>query len=219
MVTATSAFINSAYTRRLAAAICLILAPPMAPVAAQEATIVALGDSNTQGFGVNPQDAFPARLEAILRRSGHPVQVVNAGVMGNTLGGLLARVETQVRQGTRIVIVQGGFNDIDQDVPANVSAANMRAILARVQARGAKAVLCGFFDKKWDAIGRGFAAKYNAVFVPGSTCYDPDNKGPDDLHMSAAGHAVVAARLARIIGPMLEPNSSLRGAQATKQSR
>jgi len=209
MVTATSAFVNSARARRLAAAVCLILAAPIAPAAAQGATIVALGDSNTQGFGVNPQDAFPARLEAILRRSGYAVQVVNAGVMGNTLGGLLARVDTQVPPGTRVVIVQGGFNDIDQDVPANVSAANMSAILARLQARGVKAVLCGFFDKKWDAVGRGFAAKYNAVFVPGSTCYDPDNKGPDNLHMSAAGHAVVASRLARVIAPMLNGSKAL----------
>jgi lysophospholipase L1-like esterase len=202
MVTARAARSNSTFARCVIAA-CLVVPLQLFPASAQEATIVALGDSNTQGFGVNPQDAFPARLEAILRRTGHAVRVVNAGVLGNTLGGLLARVDSQVPPGTRIVIVQGGFNDIDQDVPANVSASNMRAILARVQARGAKAVLCGFFDKKWDAIGRGFAKQYNAVFVPGETCYDPDNKGPDQLHMSAAGHAVVAARLARVVGPML----------------
>jgi len=202
MVTAMSALVNSVLFRALAAAACMLAFAHVTPASAQ-ATIVVLGDSNTQGYGVAPQQAFPARLEAILRASGRAVDVVNAGVLGDTLGGLLARVDSQVPQGTRLVIVQGGFNDIDQDVPANVSAANMRAILARLQARGVKAVLCGFFDKKWDAVGRKFAAQYHAVFVPGSTCYDPDNKGPDELHMSAAGHAVVAARLARVVGPML----------------
>jgi len=203
MGTAMSALVNSLLLRAIAGLACMFAFTQIAPASAQEATVVVLGDSNTQGYGVNPQDAFPARLEALLRRSGRQVRVVNAGVMGDTLGGLLARVDSQVPAGTRLVIVQGGFNDIDQDVPANVSAANMRAILARLQARGVKAVLCGFFDKKWDAIGRKFAAQYNAVFVPGTTCYDPDNKGPDELHMSAAGHAVVAARLARVVGPML----------------
>jgi acyl-CoA thioesterase-1 len=203
MVTAISDFVNSAVVRTLVATACVFGIAHVMPASAQESTVVALGDSNTQGYGVSPQDAFPARLEALLRASGKSVRVVNAGVMGNTLGGLLARVDSQVPAGTRLVIVQGGFNDIDQDVPANVSAANMRAILARLQARGVKTVLCGFFDKNWDAIGRKFAAQYNAAFVPGSTCYDPDNKGPDELHMSAAGHAVVAARLARVVGPML----------------
>jgi len=203
MGTAMSSLVNSRTLRALAGLACMLAFTHITPASAQEATVVVLGDSNTQGYGVNPQDAFPARLEALLRRSGRAVRVVNAGVMGDTLGGLLARLDSQVPQGTRLVIVQGGFNDIDQDVPANVSAANMRAILARLQARGVKAVLCGFFDKKWDAIGRKFAAQYNAVFVPGTTCYDPNNKGPDELHMSAQGHAVVAARLARVVGPML----------------
>jgi acyl-CoA thioesterase-1 len=203
MDTAISALINSAVLRAIAGLICMTALTQITPASAQEATVVVLGDSNTQGYGVNPQDAFPARLEMLLRRSGRQVHVVNAGVMGDTLGGLLVRVDSQVPPGTRLAIVQGGFNDIDQDVPANVSAANMRAILARLQARGVKAVLCGFFDQKWDAIGRKFATQYNAVFVPGTTCYDPDNKGPDEIHMSAAGHAVVAARLARVVGPML----------------
>jgi acyl-CoA thioesterase I len=208
MITSSAALIHSALLRALLAASCVLILTyvNITPASAQDGTIVALGDSNTQGYGVSPQDAFPARLEALLRASGKSVRVVNAGVMGNTLGGLLARVDAQVPPGTRLVIVQGGFNDIDQEVPPNVSAANLRAILARLQARGMKTVLCGFFDKNWDAIGRKFAAQYKAVFVPGSTCYDSDNKGPDELHMSAAGHAVVAARLARVVGPMLGAN-------------
>src|SRR3954454_21939499 len=177
MGTAMSTLVNSVILRTIAGLACMFAFTHSTPASAQEATIVVLGHSNTQGYGVNPQDAFPARLEALLRRSGRPVHVVNAGVMGDTLGGLLARVDSQVPPGTRLVIVQGGFNDIDQSVPPNISAANMRAILARLQARGVKAVLCGFFDKNWDAIGRKFAAQYNAAFVPGSTCYDPDNKG------------------------------------------
>jgi acyl-CoA thioesterase I len=203
MVSVFCAIVNSLRLWILTGAFC-VLSALAASAVAQETTVVVLGDSNAQGYGVNPQQAFPSRLETILRSSGHSVRVINAGVALETLGNMLARLDTSVPPGTQIVVVQGGFNDIDQSVPANVSAANMRAILARLQARGVKAVLCGFFDKNWDAIGRKFAAQYNAVFVPGSTCYDPDNKGPDELHMSAAGHAVVAGRLARVIAPMLK---------------
>src|SRR5689334_19437828 len=130
MGTAMSKLVNSLMLRTIARLACMFAFAQIAPASAQ-ATIVVLGDSNTQGYGVAPQQAFPARLEATLRASGRAVQVVNAGVALDTLGRMLARLDTSVPAGTRIVVVQGGFNDIDQDVPANVSAANMRAILAR----------------------------------------------------------------------------------------
>jgi acyl-CoA thioesterase-1 len=50
----------------------------------QPSLIVALGDSNTAGFGVSRENAFPARLEAMLRQSGYDVQVANAGISGDT---------------------------------------------------------------------------------------------------------------------------------------
>jgi len=171
-----------------------------APVTAQE-TIVVLGDSNTGGYGVGPQDSYPARLANKLQGYGRPVQVVNAGVFGDTLGGMASRVDTSVPLGTKLVIVQGGYNDLKQGVPAEESAANLEAILAKVHARQARAVVCGFFDENWDALGRKLAARYGDTFVPGNTCYDPNYAGPDGLHMTAEGHEVVASRLARVVEP------------------
>jgi len=171
-----------------------------APVTAQD-TIVVLGDSNTGGFGVGPQDSYPARLANKLQGYGRPVQVVNAGVFGDTLGGMASRVDTSVPFGTKLVIVQGGYNDLKRGVPAEESAANLEAILAKVHARHAKAVVCGFFNENWDALGRKLAARYGDTFVPGNTCYDPNYAGPDGLHMTAEGHEVVASRLARVVEP------------------
>lgn len=179
----------------LALAILLLVTP----LSAQE-TIVALGDSNTAGFGVGPQDAYPTRLAAKLRMP-NGGQVVNAGIFGDTLGGMASRIDTSVPQGTKLVIVQGGYNDLARGVPPDVSAANLEAILAQLHARHVKAVVCGFFDKNWDALGRKLATRYGATFVPGSTCYDPRYAGPDGLHMTAEGHEVVADRLARVVQP------------------
>jgi lysophospholipase L1-like esterase len=64
----------------LTAALCLFAGSAKA----QESKVVVLGDSNTQGVGVNPQDAFPSRVETILRSSGRSVRVLNAGVAGDT---------------------------------------------------------------------------------------------------------------------------------------
>ena len=75
---------------------------------AETTQIVALGDSNTAGFGVGRDAAFPARLEAMLRANGTDVQVINAGVSGDTTEGMLARLDNVVPAGTGVVIAQGG---------------------------------------------------------------------------------------------------------------
>ena len=171
----------------------------MANAQAAETTIVALGDSNTAGFGVGSQQAFPARLEGMERRKGKAVRVVNAGVPGDTFGGMLSRLDSSVPPGTRLVILQGGYNDLANGVPANQTVSNLNGILSRLKQRRIKTVVCGFFYPKWDAIGRKLASANGAQFVPGSTCYDPRYKGPDGLHMSSAGHQVVASRLERVV--------------------
>ena len=170
---------------------------------AQQGSIVVLGDSNTAGYGVGPAQAFPSQLNATLQRRGHNTTVVNAGVSGDTLGGMLSRLDSSVPAGTRLVIVQGGYNDAATGTPPDVIIARMKGILAQLRARRVSAVLCGFFYPEWDAIGRKVAATYGATFVPGSTCYDPRNRGFDGLHMSAAGHTVVAGRLTPVVEKIL----------------
>ena len=166
---------------------------------AADGTIVVLGDSNAAGFGVAATEAFPAQLERDLRQRGHTTKVINAGVPGDTFGGLAKRVDGSVPKSASLVIVQAGYNDRATGVPPDTTIANMRSVLEKLHGRHQKAVLCGFFDRKWDAIGRKLAATYQARFVPGSTCYDPSHRGPDGLHMSAAGHEVVARRLAQAL--------------------
>ena len=99
-------------TRLVACLIALSTVVSAAAAQTHSALIVALGDSNTAGFGVGRENAFPARLQTLLRRSGYDVQVANAGIPGDTLRGMLVRLDRYVPQGTRVVIVQGGYNDV-----------------------------------------------------------------------------------------------------------
>ena len=151
---------------------------------AQSALIVALGDSNTAGFGVGRQNAFPAQLETMLRMTGYDVRVANAGINGDTLRGMLARLNSYVPQGTQIVIVQGGYNDVQMGSSSTALTASIEGILSRLAARQITTVLCGFHNQGWDAVGRALASRYGAVFVDGSACYDSRYRGPDGLHMT-----------------------------------
>jgi acyl-CoA thioesterase-1 len=178
---------------------CSITAGP----ASSQSLIVALGDSNTAGFGVGQGNAFPTQLNAMLQRRGYNARIANAGVSGDTFGGMLGRLDTSVPAGTRLVIVQGGYNDLIRGTPRDVIIARMQGILSQLRARRVSAILCGFFFPEWDAVGRKLSAQYGARFVPGSTCYSPSHTGPDRLHMSAQGHTVVAQRLVPVVASAL----------------
>jgi acyl-CoA thioesterase-1 len=104
--------------------------------AAQAATVVALGASNTFGKGVARAQAYPAQLEALLRAKGLNARVINAGINGDTTGAMLARLERVVPKGTSVVILQPGGNDRRKSAPDRTS-----EIEARLAAMGIKVVL------------------------------------------------------------------------------
>ncbi len=108
--------------------------------AADAATIVvALGASNTYGRGVARSDAFPARLEALLRQKRPDVRVINAGINGDTTGGMLRRLGA-VPNGTAVVILQPGGNDRRKG-SENERAGHIATIQSRLAGRGIKVIV------------------------------------------------------------------------------
>jgi acyl-CoA thioesterase I len=107
---------------------------------AAAATIVALGASNTYGKGVARNEAYPAQLEAMLRAKGLDARVVNAGINGDTTGGMLNRLNSAVPAGTSLVILQPGGNDSRKGKIAD-RAGNIATIQSRLAARGIKVIV------------------------------------------------------------------------------
>lgn len=139
------------------------------------AQVVALGASNTAGQGVSSSEAYPAQLEAMLAARGKNVRVANAGVSGDTTGGMLGRLDGDVPQGTRIVILQAGFNDMRRGGGGAERQANIAKIQARLRARGIKVIPAD--NLVMSALRAGF-------------------RQPDGIHLTAQGHQRVAAGLA-----------------------
>ena len=100
------------------------------------ATVVALGASNTYGKGVERNQAFPAQLEAMLRAKGVNVEVVNAGINGDTTEGMLGRLDSVAPSGTKAVIFQPGGNDGRKNSPDRTA-----EILSRLRARSIPVVM------------------------------------------------------------------------------
>jgi len=120
--------------------LCLAAATVMSLGAADAAVVAALGASNTHGKGVSRAQAYPAQLEALLRAGGHPARVVNAGINGDTTGGMLRRLDRAVPSGTTVVILQPGGNDRRRGT-AGDRAANIAAIQSRLTARGIRVIM------------------------------------------------------------------------------
>lgn len=142
------------------------------------AQIVALGASNTQGRGVSSSEAFPAQLESILRARGSSTQVTNAGISGDTTGGMLSRLSSSVPEGTKIVIVQYGGNDNRKGFDPTMRQANIASIEQQLRARGIKVV-------RADGLVR---SALSAGMVQS-----------DGIHLTAAGHRRVASELSRMV--------------------
>lgn len=169
--------------------------------------IVFLGDSLAAGLHVDAEQAFPAVLQRTLAERGHPFRLVNAGVSGDTTAGGLRRLDWLLAQEPDWVVVELGANDGLRGVALEAIEANLRAILERVRAAGAGAVLLGMRlpPNYGDAYAEGFHALYGRLaeelecehvpFLLEGVGGVPELNFPDGLHPTAEGHERIAEHL------------------------
>ncbi|MFP4281079.1 MAG: GDSL-type esterase/lipase family protein, partial [Opitutales bacterium] len=97
--------------------------------AASPTTILFLGDSLTAGYGLDPDAAYPALVEARLQDAGHEVEVLNGGLSGETTAGGLRRVRWVMRRPIDILVIALGGNDLLRGLPPEQTEANLEAII------------------------------------------------------------------------------------------
>jgi acyl-CoA thioesterase I len=185
---------------KLALAACLSIC--IAPFAFAQ-TIVAIGPSSTAGAGVHPTEAYPAKLEAMLRARGLTVTVVNAGINGEQTPQMLARLDRTVPDGTRLVILNfTPYNDLPisragrwNPIQPEQTEQNFRAMAAAMRARGIPAIVLSR-----QGGGRGFPHVVFGGFNRQTDILD------DGIHPSPLGHEKLAARLLPIVEKILRSN-------------
>jgi acyl-CoA thioesterase I len=156
----------------------------MAYVDAQAAmiNIVAIGASNTLGWGVGPQNAYPEQLQAMLKAKGYDVHVTNTGMIANTTVGMLRQIDSTVPEGTQIVILQPGSNDLRFFGTKEQRTENIVAIESRLSARNIKVIV---FDERLPAHFYQF----------------------DGIHFTTEGHGVIASHLLPKVISAFEPQN------------
>jgi acyl-CoA thioesterase-1 len=186
---------------------------PRTTAAGARPLVVFLGDSLTAGYGLPEADAYPALIEAALAAEGRPVRVVNAGVSGDTSAGGLARLDWVLRLEPDVVVVELGPNDGLRGLPLEATEANLRRIVERSRAAGARVLLAGMlippnygpdYAGRFAAIYPRLAAELDVPLVPfllEGVGGELDLNLADGIHPNAAGHR----RLADNVMPHLRP--------------
>ncbi|UCD82907.1 MAG: arylesterase [Desulfobacterales bacterium] len=165
-----------------------------------EGTIVAVGDSLTEGLGVEEEFAYPAALERKLKDQGYQYRVINAGISGETSSGTLSRINWVLTLKPDIVVLVTGANDGFRGIDPALIESNIRRIIEALKAQNVVVVLGGM--KIVQNLGRdytsAFAAVYpevaeseNVIFIPfflEGVAADPGLNQSDGIHPTAEGY-------------------------------
>ena len=169
--------------------------------------LVAFGDSLTAGYNLPASVAFPAQLEKALRAKGFDVEIINAGVSGDTTTSAMGRLDWSIPDGTDGVIMELGANDALRGVDPGLTENNFRIMLQKLQDRGIPVLLAGMlaprnmgenYVKLFDGMYRPLAAQFNATYYPfflQGIAGDPKLNLPDGIHPNAEGVAVIVKNI------------------------
>jgi acyl-CoA thioesterase-1 len=179
--------------------------------------IVAFGDSLTAGYGLAPQESYPALLQKLIDADGFKYEVVNAGVSGDTSAGGVRRIDWSLDAGgVRFVILELGANDFLRGQPIGETKKNLSEIIKRAKSRGAQVLLAGMltttetgrdYEIEIRDAFKSLAAENDITLIPffleGVAGIDKLNQ-QDRIHPNAEGTKLVAATVYRYLKPLLE---------------
>lgn len=186
------------------------------PTAAREVTLLALGDSLTAGYGLQPSDAFPVKLEAALRAKGHDVRVVNAGVAGDTALDGYSRLDWALSEEVDAVIVELGANDALRGLPPSQAEQALDRLLARLWEKRLPVLLAGMrappnlgpeYQAAFDGMYQRLAEKHGTLLYPfflDGVAADTKLNQADGMHPNPAGVDVIVTRILPSVEDLLK---------------
>lgn len=184
--------------------------------------IVALGDSLTAGLGLLEQQAYPALLQRKIDEEGYGLEVVNAGVSGDTSAGGLRRMDWALEGDVRILIVALGANDGLRGLSVGEMKKNLAAIIERAKEKQIVVILAGMqappnygpeytaaFRQAYQDVAREQNVRLIPFLLAGVAGISPLNQG-DGIHPNAEGAAIMADTVWRALRPLLDEAAAER---------
>jgi acyl-CoA thioesterase I len=182
--------------------------------------VLFFGDSLTAGYGLSPEQAFPALVEKNCSQNGIRCKAINAGLSGETSAGGLSRIDWVLRQPIDVFVLELGANDGLRGLPLDQTKKNLQAIIDKVKAKypTTKIVIAGMmvppnlgpeYTANFKEIFPELAKKNNATLIPfllkDVAGYEKLNQG-DGIHPNQEGHKIVAKNVYYVLSPLLGGN-------------
>ena len=201
--------------------------PPPAPVQAavpstadERPKVVILGDSLTAGLGLVDTQSFPGLLQQKADRNGFEVEIVNAGVSGDTSAGGLRRLDWALQEDVRVLVIALGANDGLRGLSVGEMKQNIGQIIETARARHVVVVLAGMeappnygpeYVASFRQAYRDLAQHHRVQFIPfllAGVAGESALNQPDGIHPNAQGAVIVADTVWEVLEPMLNQMSS-----------
>jgi acyl-CoA thioesterase-1 len=177
--------------------------------------ILAFGDSLTAGYGLAPEEAYPALLQRRLDEKGYRYRVVNAGISGETTAGGLRRLEWSLAERVELVILALGANDGLRGQPVPEMRQNLIQMIELIQARKARVILAGMeappnlgpeYTQAFRAVYPELARRYRLSLIPfllEGVAGLPELNQADGIHPNRTGELRLIENVWRVLEPLL----------------
>ena len=184
--------------------------------AQDEFTILFLGDSLTEGLGLDAEQAFPSLIEERLKSEGYNyINIINAGISGSTSASALERMQWYVRSQPDLVILSLGANDGLRGLSVENMKNNLAATIEFAQSNGVEIALTGMFTPP--NMGEQYSSAFAQVFPDLAEEYEldfmpfllqdvagiPELNQADGIHPNIEGSKIVAENVYQFLLPLL----------------
>lgn len=196
-----------------------VLLPALVAIAEQntrkKTRILILGDSLTEGYGVEKEEAFPALLDAKLKKWEDRFEVVNGGSSGSTSASGVRRLKWYAKAQPDIVLLALGSNDGLRGVKAEETRKNVEEAILFCRGKGWKVLMAGLkvppnygaeYASAFENVYTGLAERYRlpmAGFLLEGVAGEPGMNQADGIHPNELGHERIAENLFRFFKTLL----------------
>jgi acyl-CoA thioesterase I len=188
------------------------------PLSQDAISILILGDSLTEGYGVEKLDAFPERLQKLLNQTAAQNRrylVINGGVSGATSASASSRLKWHLRAKPSVVVIALGANDGLRGLKPSQTYKNLSDAIALARQNGVQVLLAGMkmppnygeaYRKEFEGVFKSLAKTHQVRLLPfllEGVAGDPKMNLEDGIHPNAKGHEMLAKTVFRALEPLL----------------
>jgi acyl-CoA thioesterase-1 len=188
--------------------------------ACEDKRLVVFGDSLVAGYGLEPGAAYPEQLQKKLDEKGFKLEIINAGVSGDTTSSGLARLDWSVGDNADAVILELGANDALRGISPDVTEKNLDAMISSLKNKDVEVLLAGMmappnmgpsYGEAFNSIYARLAEKHDIALYPfflDGVVADAKLNQPDGIHPTKEGIAVIVQKSMPAVMKLLEETCS-----------